>query len=144
MKKLFLIAVAVIVTSLVLGACTSGDDGDYNIISAEEVKSKIENNESITLVDIQVEDEFDAHHIVGAIATYAYPASGEEDYAKLALLVDKLNTSEDPIVIVCPAGGGGATRTVDYYLEQGISAERVFILENGQADWPYEELLADK
>ncbi len=135
MKKLLLMMVAVIATSLLLVACSSGD---YNYISAEEVKEKLEANEGLFLLDIQVEEEFEAHHIDGAVATYAYPTNSEEDYAKLAPYVDQFKQSNDLVVIVCPAGGGGATRTYDYYIEQGVPEEQLFILEDGQQGWPYD------
>jgi len=43
--------------------------------------------------------------------------------------------------VVCPRGGGGAKRAYDHLLASGISDERVYILTDGQAKWPYPELL---
>lgn len=148
MKKVITLICAVLLASLFLAACSSSDSSteekEYNYISAEDVKSKIENNEAMYLLDIQPEDEFDKHHIVGAVPTYAYPAKEEADHAKLAPLVDELKATDDPIVIVCPGGGSGAKGTIDYYVEQGVPADKLLILEKGQRGWPYEELLADE
>ena len=38
-------------------------------------------------------------------------------------------------MIVCPRGAGGAKRTYDHLLQQGIAAERLLILEKGQEGW---------
>lgn len=141
MKKYLLFLSVVFLTVGLLAGCST-DEEEYNYISADEVKAQIESDGDLVLLDIQVEEEFNAHHIQGAVATYAYPTKTDEDKAKLAPYVDQFKQSEEDIVIVCPAGGGGATRTFDYFVEQGVPAERVLILEEGQKGWPYEELLA--
>jgi thiosulfate/3-mercaptopyruvate sulfurtransferase len=114
----------------------------YNYISAAKVKEKLGQNAAMTLVDIQVEAEFNQHHIEGAVATHAYPVKSPEDRAKLAEAVTTLKNNENLAVIVCPRGGGGAKRAYDHLLDQGIAAERLVILSDGQAAWPYPELLA--
>ena len=131
MKKLGLLVVAVALLA------TTAWSSDYRYISAAELKEDINNKESGLIVDIQVENEFAAHHIEGAMATYAYPVKTEADKEKLSVAVEKANESNDPVVIVCPRGGGGATRTYDYLKEAGIAESRLFILEGGQAKWPY-------
>jgi thiosulfate/3-mercaptopyruvate sulfurtransferase len=45
--------------------------------------------------------------------------------------------------VICPGGAGGAKRTIDYLESENIDGDRLFILENGQGKWPYEELLDD-
>jgi len=115
--------------------------GDYNYYSPEQVKLNIETKSPFILLDIQVEEEFDAHHINGALATYAYPVKSDEDKQKIDSLLETLEVSDQRIVVVCPRGGGGAERTVNYLLEKGILKDRLFILEEGQAGWPFEELL---
>ena len=114
----------------------------YQYISAAEVKQNIADNTSMSLVDIQVEDEFNQHHIVNAQATYAYPVKSAEDRLKLDPTITSLRSSQDIVVVVCPRGGGGAKRAYDYILQSGIPEKRVFILEKGQAEWPYPELVA--
>lgn len=96
----------------------------------------------MTLIDIQVDKEFNQHHIRGAVATYAYPVKSEEDRAKLAAAIEELKNNETLAVIVCPRGGGGAKRAYDHLLESGIPKSRLAILTKGQAAWPYPELLA--
>ncbi len=115
--------------------------GNYQYMSATEVQEKLAVQAPMSLVDIQVEDEFSRHHISGALATYAYPVKSEQDRQKLAPLLSALQNGQQPVVIICPRGKGGAKRTYDFLQSGGIAAERLFILEKGQAGWPYPELL---
>lgn len=161
------LAVTVLASSLLFVGCSSNEEGSsseststesssseekedekeeaevsYQYYTADETKAKIENKEDMYILDIQVEDEFNEHHIEGAVATYAYPVESDEDRAKLDTVLPDLEAGEEDILVVCPGGGGGATRTVDYLTEKGIAAERLFILEKGQGGWPHDELLA--
>ncbi|APG27389.1 hypothetical protein A7E78_05760 [Syntrophotalea acetylenivorans] len=139
MKKLFMLIVSAVALLSV-----SAWAGSYHYISAAEVKQKVETQEGLLLLDIQVKKEFDQHHISGAIDTYAYPVKSETDRNKLAAVLGQAKTSAEPIVIICPRGGGGAKRAYDYLKSQDIAEGRLMILEGGQAKWPYEELLAKK
>ncbi|WP_303720220.1 rhodanese-like domain-containing protein [Malonomonas rubra] len=114
----------------------------YQYISAEDARGNLEQQSSMLLVDIQIEPEFNQHHLPGALPTYAYPVKSDSDRSKLAALLPQLQDSTAPVVVVCPRGGGGAKRAYDYLEEQGIAPERLFILEKGQQGWPYPELLA--
>jgi len=114
---------------------------DFQYYKADQLKQDIEKKTPLKIVDIQVEDEYNAHHIQGAIPTYAYPVKTDEEKAKLGKVLPELKSSQDPIVIVCPKGGSGAKNTYQYLVDQGIAESRLFILENGQSGWPYTELL---
>jgi thiosulfate/3-mercaptopyruvate sulfurtransferase len=95
----------------------------------------------MTVLDIQVKEEFDRHHIRGAVATYAYPVKSGEEKARIASVYASLIDGSGSVIIVCPRGGGGAKRTCDYLVSRGIEAQRLLILENGQGGWPYPEML---
>ena len=139
MKKIFMLMVmAVAFISVSAGASS------YHYISAAKVKHQVEKQENVLLLDIQVEEDFDQHHITGAIETTAYPVKSETDRGKLATILAQAKTSAEPIVIICPRGGGGAKRAYDYLKAQGVAESRLMILEGGQAQWPYKELLAQK
>ena len=114
---------------------------DFKYYTADQLKQAIEKKSPLKIVDIQVEKEYNAHHIQGVIPTYAYPVKTDEEKAKVAKVLPELKASQDPIVVVCPKGAGGAKNTVQYLTDQGISESRLLILENGQAGWPYAELL---
>jgi len=119
-------------------------DGKYNYISAADLEARLTASQPTNIVDIQVEEEFAQHHITGAIPTYAYPVKSDADRAKLDATVEQLKTNDDPVVVVCPRGAGGATRTYDYLLQQGISSERLVILEKGQEGWACAPLTESK
>lgn len=107
----------------------------YNYIGASALEARLTAGEAIHLLDIQVEEEFTKHHIKGAIPTYSYPVKSEADTAKLQAAIATIKSDSAPVVIVCPRGAGGATRTYDYLLTQGIATERLLILEKGQEGW---------
>ena len=120
---------------LLLANLTWAKDGTYNYISAADLEERLTSNKPTNIVDIQIEEEFARHHIKGAVPTYAYPVKSDSDRAKLDATVEQLKTNDDPVVVVCPRGAGGAKRTYDYLLQQGIADERLVILEHGQSGW---------
>ena len=122
-------AILVLLTAVTISAA------GYNFVSPEELKRRIEANSDILIVDIQVKEEFDQHHIPGSVATYAYPVKSDEDRARLDPVVAARNSDNTPVVIVCPRGAGGAKRTYEYLKEQGISESHLAILEKGIAGW---------
>ena len=127
----FILLLAIV---LVPALCLA-DEGKYNYISAADLETRLTAELPTNIVDIQVEEEFAQHHIKGATPTYAYPVKSDEDRSKLAAIVAELKANTDPVVIVCPRGAGGATRTYDYLLEEGIAADRLLILAKGQEGW---------
>ncbi|MEE4254420.1 MAG: rhodanese-like domain-containing protein [Desulfuromusa sp.] len=137
MKRLLQISTIVLLLTLSLSVSAFA----YQYITAAEVKQHIAARTPMTLVDIQVEDEFNQHHIIGAQATYAYPVKTAADHAKMTPVITPLLTNNDMAVVVCPRGGGGAKRAYDLLLKSGVAEDRVYILKKGQADWPYPELL---
>lgn len=125
-----------LLTALFLGSVAgAAEKPTYNYISAAALEARLNAAQPTNILDIQVEEEYAKHHIKGAIATHAYPVKGDEDRARLAAAIAKIKANSDPVVIVCPRGAGGATRTYDYLLTQGIPAERLLILEKGQEGW---------
>lgn len=127
-----------LVTVVALGAgvtVAAETTPSYNYIAAAALEARLKAGEAIHLLDIQVEEEYAKHHIKGATPTYSYPVKSEADRAKLQAAIAKINADSAPVVIVCPRGAGGATRTYDYLLTQGIAATRLLILEKGQEGW---------
>ncbi|MGG7163344.1 rhodanese-like domain-containing protein [Clostridium ihumii] len=114
---------------------------EFKYYTADELKEAIEKKADLLILDIQVEDEYKAHHIKGAIPTYAYPVKTDEEKAKLDSSLEKINSSKAPVVIVCPGGAGGAERTYEYLKGKNVDESRLFILEKGQKAWPHEDLL---
>lgn len=114
----------------------------FNYIEPQEVKELLEQKKPVILLDIQVADEFAKHHLPGSIETNSYPAKSDEDRKQLDKLLPVIKASKDPVVVICPQGKGGATRSVEYLKSQGIAEERLRILTGGIAGWPYKELTA--
>jgi rhodanese-related sulfurtransferase len=139
-RKLFV--VLILSAALASGATTAmAQASSYNYIKPAELKARLEAGDSLTVVDIQVEEEFNSQHIRGALPTYAYPVKTETQRAKVDTVYDNLAQLSTPVIIVCPRGGGGAKRTFDHLAGKGISTDRLLILESGQEGWPYPELL---
>lgn len=134
MKKMFLFLLMVMPAVPVYA-------GGYNYVSAGEVKAWIETGASVNIVDIQVPEEYKAHHLPGAIATYSYPVKSDSETAKLDRAVAETKKNQDPVVIVCPRGKGGAERCYNYFKDQGVAEDRLLILEKGQLGWPYKEMV---
>ncbi|MBM7625067.1 rhodanese-like domain-containing protein [Sporohalobacter salinus] len=151
MKKGILITVLVLTMIFAMNTIITADffdwitgGSEYQYYSPKKLKQSIEENKSFFLVDIQPQEDFAKHHIKGAVGTYAYPVKSKSDKAKLDKIVPKLKQSEDEIIIVCLRGGKGAERTYKYLLSQDIKESRLYILEDGQAGWSYDQLLTDK
>nr|WP_320192401.1 rhodanese-like domain-containing protein [uncultured Desulfobacter sp.] len=134
MKKIFL---TLVIVMMAVPAFAFG----YNYVSPDKVKSWIETGHPINIVDIQVTEEFKAHHLPGAIPTYSYPVKSDSDKAKLDNAVGEAKKNNDPVVIVCPRGKGGAKRCYDYLKENGVAEDRLLILEKGQLGWPHQEMV---
>jgi thiosulfate/3-mercaptopyruvate sulfurtransferase len=117
-------------------------EASYNYYTQEDLKAALEAKENLSLVDIQVAEDFSKHHIAGAIETNAFPVKTDDERMKLDSVIETIKTSKEPVVIVCPRGGGGAQRTVAYMMESGIPSAQLYILEKGQEGWPFEALLA--
>lgn len=113
----------------------------FNTIAPAELKKRLDAGDKPLLLDIQVEQDFARHHIAGAQPTFAYPAKSDAERAKLKPMVERILSSQDDVVIVCPAGGGGARNTYDFLKSQGVPESRMRILEKGQKGWPYPELV---
>ena len=50
-----------------------------SIIQQRRLQKVLEEGKDLLFVDIQVEEEWEAHHLKGAIPAYAYPVETEED-----------------------------------------------------------------
>lgn len=151
MKKLSLIMAVLMVIGLFAGCAQQenaeqlpGDEEapakEYQYITADEVKTMIENGDEKVIVDIQPEEYYAQGHLPTAISTYAYPADTDELKAKLDTALEKIDEKEGPVIIVGLGGKTGAENAYDYYAEKGVDESRLRILEGGQMSWPYEEL----
>ncbi len=135
-KKILSVCSAILMT-LILASSAFAMKDEYNYMNAESLQKALDQNAAITIVDIQVADEFKDHHIKNAIATYAYPVKSADDKAKLTDSLSQIKNNDQPVVVICPRGKGGAERTINYLASNGIPSYRLFVLTNGQDGWPY-------
>ena len=108
MKKLSLIMAVLMAIGLFAGCAQQenaeqlpGDEEapakEYQYITADEVKTMIENGDEKVIVDIQPEEYYAQGHLPTAISTYAYPADTDELKAKLDAIAEgatKVEASE--------------------------------------------------
>lgn len=132
MKKLFIATLTLLLLPVMAWAM------DYNYISQNEMRDTLDTKAEVTIVDICPVDQFSKGHLPGSIETNAYPVKSDAERERLASTLTTLKASTDNIVIVCPGGGGGAKRTYDFYVANGIQENRLQILEKGMNGWPYQ------
>lgn len=123
------------------GVVATYEKKGYQYLSAEDTKNAIEAGEDLVILDTIPADDFAAGHLPGAIETNAWPADTPELTAKLDAAIPALEANDDPILVVCQAGGGGATNTIDHLVGKGFDASRFLILEGGAKGWPFQDLL---
>jgi rhodanese-related sulfurtransferase len=134
-------AVQALVSLGLLSAARRAAAQSFNTITPADLKKRLESADKPLLLDIQPEADYARHHLPGAVATHAYPAKSDEERARLKPILGQILAGKDDVVIVCPAGGGGARNTYDFLKSQGVPESRLRILEKGQKGWPYPELV---
>lgn len=110
----------------------------YKYISAKELSARLDTGAPMIIIDICSVEQFAEGHIKGSMETNAYPVKTDAERARLAELLPKVKSTSEDVVVVCPRGGGGAKRTVEYYKSNGVEENRLLILEKGMTGWPYE------
>lgn len=113
----------------------------FNYIEPPQMKEMLEKKKPVILLDIQVAKDFENHHLPGSVETNSYPTKSDDEKKQLDKIIPTIKVSKDPVVVICPSGKGGATRSVDYLKSQGIAEERIQILSGGISGWPYKELI---
>jgi len=130
----------ILLVTLLLGSVVTAMAGNYNYVEADQFKQWLEKGKDMAIVDIQVPADFQKHHFKGALETNAFPVKTPEERQKLDKVLPLLAKSQNDVVVVCPRGGNGAKNAYDYLKKKGIDEKRLFILEDGMQDWPYNEL----
>lgn len=111
-----------------------------NYIEPQELKELLDKKLPVILVDIQPAADFEKQHLPGSIETNAFPAAKDEEKARLDKALTAIKASADPVIVICPRGKSGAKNSYNYLESRGVSEERMQILEDGIAGWPYKEL----
>ena len=115
----------------------------YTMMTADELKIRLDTKEPTILLDIQQTNAYKEHHFFGAVRTYAYPAKTDTDLESVIQGVRLFEQNGNDIVVIGPRGGRASQRTVDYLITRGVPEEKIFILEGGIKNWPYKNMLLD-
>lgn len=113
----------------------------YNMMTADELKVRLDTKEPTILLDIQKKNAYLEHHFFGSVRTYAYPAKTDADLQSAIQGVRMFDQTGNDVVIISPRGGRAAQRTVDYLITRRVPEEKIFILQGGLRDWPYKNML---
>lgn len=122
MKRIFGIT-ALIVVVVFLAAC----GGEDNVITPEEAKARMDSGDPIVIVDVRVQEEYEAEHIEGAINVPLQKIADEETG-------EYLPDKDAEILVYCNRGNSSATATT-HLLDQGYTNVKDF---GGIQDWPYD------
>lgn len=124
-------------------SCTvtvAGDvtEPEYKYVNCTEL---LTNKDQYIVLDIRPNDlpndtvgyGYKYGHIEGSVWVPAWPVNTKEleDMLKTKSLLQRLNSSDKKIAIVCRSGQGGAKNTIKVLIGQGIPASRLLILEGG-------------
>jgi rhodanese-related sulfurtransferase len=125
-----LLAVIFLITST--GECRKSG---YNYISVSELKARMDAGDhtsgTLVLVTTQTEKEYAEGHIPAAYPTYARPLKSEADIAKLNPFLEKIKSTKEDVILICPRGHSGAEIPFDYFKKNGIATDRMLILDGG-------------
>ena len=115
----------------------------FNMITADELKVRLDTKEPTILLDIQKKNAYKEHHFYGSIRTYAYPAKSDSDLESAVQGVRMHEQTGNNVVIIGPRGGRASQRTTEFLITRGVPEEKIFILNGGINNWPYRKMLLD-
>ncbi|AGW13390.1 rhodanese-like domain-containing protein [Megalodesulfovibrio gigas] len=133
------IASLVLACVLCLASGAVAAEAKFNYIAPEALQQRLQAKDTMILVDICSVEQFKSGHIAGSLETNAYPVDTDEEKARLAALLPTIEASTADVIIVCPRGGGGAKKTVAFYISKGVDPKRLLILEKGMDGWPFDK-----
>ena len=113
----------------------------FNMMTADELKVRLETKQPTILLDIQKKNAYKEHHFYGSVRTYAYPSKTDTDLQSVVQGVRMYEQSGNDVVIIGPRGGKASQRTVDFLTTRSIPEEKIFILQGGIRNWPHKEML---
>ena len=130
--------------TIIMMLCMTGIPGlaqAYNMMTADQLKLRLDTKEPTILLDIQKENAYKEHHFYGSISTYAYPAKTDTDLQSVIQGVRVHEQTGNDIVIIGPRGGRASKRTTEFLMTRGVPEEKIYILEDGIKKWPYPKML---
>lgn len=132
--KKILVMILLLLYSLLAVGCASQapaensskqKNGEYHKITAQEAKSRIENNPSVVIVDVRTKEEYQENHIDKALLL------------PLQQLTQQANTilpNKNTEILVYCRSGNRSRQAAEKLIEMGYTAVYDF---GGIQDWPY-------
>ena len=118
-------AKTLLVTALLL--ILIGSAFAYTDLSVDQVKAKLDAEESLVLLDVREPSEFEGGHIRGAINRPWNRGVLQAQYADLP--------TDKPIIVICRSGGRSAAASA--FLD-GKGFDQVLNMLGGMSAWTYE------
>jgi len=128
---------------LLMNAGSASANLTFNYIDSSDFMKILDEKKPVHMVDIQKKNDFLLHHFSRSITTAAYPVKSEQDKNKIKAILNDLQATSDPVVIIGPRGTRPSKRAYTYLTEQGIAPERLAILDKGVRGWPEQKILID-
>ena len=128
MKKIIIIILAVMMSGMLMTAC-SGSDNQQNVymnITAQEAKQLMDTESDYVILDVRTPEEYYEKHIPGAVLI--------PDYEITMRAESELPDKSQLILVYCRSGRRSKLAS-DALVELGYTNIREF---GGIIDWPYE------
>ncbi len=141
LRKTLILGLSLLAVAAAVSACTGGtpaaqetqapvsEVAEYRKINAADAKAMIDSDESLIILDVREQSEYDAGHIEGAVLL----PSGSVSVMAAEVLPDKDQT----ILVYCRSGNRSKT-AANTLLEMGYTQVYDF---GGIIDWPYEVVI---
>ncbi|WP_425447179.1 rhodanese-like domain-containing protein [Dethiothermospora halolimnae] len=125
MKRLIIIAIALVLILIISLATINGKDRNYQKITPEDAKKMLEKNDDVFLIDVRTKEEYNEKHIEGSILV---PLDVLEEK------IDEVVKDKNKEIIVYCRSGRRSKKAANILLELGYN--NVYDL-GGIIDWPY-------
>lgn len=125
MKRLIIIAIALVLILIISLATINGKDRNYQKITPEDAKKMLEKNDDVFLIDVRTKEEYNEKHIEGSILV---PLDVLEEK------IDEVVKDKNKEIIVYCRSGRRSKKAANILLELGYN--NVYDL-GGIINWPY-------
>ena len=139
MKKIVPVTIALVaatvIAALALAACSSSDStapapaapsASYEQISAQQAKDLMDTDDSLVILDVRTQQEYDQVHIPGAVLL---PLDQVEERAQTVL------PNKDQLILVYCRSGNRSKQASELLAAQGYVNVKEF---GGINDWPFD------
>lgn len=115
---------------------------EYQYITPDQYMKNVKDKTSMMVIDMRPEENYNAGFLSGSISTNSHPNATAEQWEALDALIEKINKTLDPVVLISMTGQKDAQNAVNHYASKGVDPRKFHILEGGGNAWPYPEELS--